>query len=95
MTQELESVVLYGESFGNDETQNYTAHYGNGRLYLMNKGFTTDNLKNLLEKIDNDSHFELRTIIAFGYHFESKNLREISENIKTYNNKKKAILTLS
>jgi len=80
LTQELESVDL----------SSYTAYYGNGRLYLMNKGFTTDSLKALLEKIDTDKHFEPKSIIAFGYHFESKSLREISENVKTYNNKKKS-----
>jgi adenine-specific DNA-methyltransferase len=80
LTQDLESVDLNG----------YTAYYGNGRLYLMNKGFTTDCLKALLEKIDTDKHFEPKSIIAFGYHLESKNLREISENVKTYNNKKKS-----
>ena len=80
LTQDLESVDLSG----------YTAYYGNGRLYLMNKGFTTDSLKALLEKIDTDKHFEPKSIIAFGYHLESKSLREISENVKTYNNKKKS-----
>lgn len=80
LTQELEIVDLSG----------YTAYYGNGRLYLMHKGFTTDSLKALLEKIDSDKHFEPKSIIAFGYHFESKSLREISENVKTYNNKKKS-----
>lgn len=80
LTQELESVDLSG----------YTAYYGNGRLYLMNKGFATDSLKALLEKIDTDKHFEPKSIIAFGYHLESKSLREISENVKTYNNKKKS-----
>ena len=80
LTQDLESIDLSG----------YTAYYGNGRLYLMHKGFTTNNLKALLEKIDTDKHFEPKSIIAFGYHFESKSLREISENVKTYNNKKKS-----
>lgn len=80
LTKELESVNLDG----------YTAYYGNSRLYLMNKGFTTDNLKALLGKIDSDKHFEPKSIIAFGYHFESARLREISENVKTYNNKKKS-----
>lgn len=80
LTQELESIDL----------SDYTAYYGNGRLYLMHKGFTTDSLKALLEKIDTDKHFEPKSIIAFGYHFESKSLREVSENVKTYNNKKKS-----
>lgn len=79
LTQDLEKIDL----------GNYTASYGNGKLYLMNKGFTTENLKNLLEKIDADKKFNPTTIIAFGYHFESKNLREVSENLKSYANKKK------
>jgi len=70
------------------DLKDYTAHYCNGKLYLMNKGFKTENLKVLLEKIDSDKDFNPTTIIAFGYHFESKNLREISENIKSYANKK-------
>jgi len=80
LTQDLESIDL----------SCYTAYYGKGRLYLMNKGFTTDSLKALLERIDTDKHFEPKSIIAFGHHLESKSLREISENVKTYNNKKKS-----
>ncbi|MFA6756057.1 MAG: site-specific DNA-methyltransferase [Bacilli bacterium] len=67
---------------------NYTGYFTKGKLYLMNKAFTTDNLKNLLEKIDTDKQFNPTTIVAFGYNFDSKNLREISENIKSYTNKK-------
>jgi adenine-specific DNA-methyltransferase len=78
LTQELEKIDLSG----------YTAYYGNGKLYLMDKGFTTENLKTLLEKIDSDKKFNPTSIIAFGYHFESKNLRELSENVKSYANKK-------
>lgn len=78
LTQDLEKIDLIG----------YTAYYGKGKLYLMNKGFTTDNLKNLLEKIDSDKKFNPTSIITFGYHFESKNLRELSENVKSYANKK-------
>lgn len=68
----------------------YIAYYGKDKLYLMHKGFVTDHLKALLEKIDADKNFEPKIIIAFGYHFESARLREISENVKTYNNKKKS-----
>jgi len=78
LTQELETVELKG----------YKAYYGNGKLYLMNKGFKTENLKTLLEKIDFDKKFNPTSIIAFGYHFESKSLRELSENVKSYANKK-------
>ncbi|MDD4180616.1 MAG: site-specific DNA-methyltransferase [Victivallaceae bacterium] len=78
LTQDLETVDLGG----------YIAYYGKKKLYLMGKGFTTDNLKTLLEKIDSDKKFEPNSIIAFGYHFDSKNLRELSENVKSYSNKK-------
>ncbi|MGE0562255.1 MAG: site-specific DNA-methyltransferase [Flavobacteriales bacterium] len=79
LTQDLESFDLGG----------YTAFYGNGKLYLLHKNFTTENLKAVLEKIDTNKTFNPTSIIAFGYHFESKNLRELSENVKQYANKKK------
>ena len=79
LTQALESVDLGG----------YTAFYGSGKLYLLHKNFTTENLKAILEKIDSDKTFNPTSIIAFGYHFESKSLRELSENVKQYANKKK------
>jgi adenine-specific DNA-methyltransferase len=66
----------------------YSGYYTSDKLYLTNKGFKTENLKILLEKIDSDKKFNPTSIIAFGYHFESKNLREIAENIKSYANKK-------
>jgi adenine-specific DNA-methyltransferase len=79
LSQELEIVDLVG----------YTAFYGQGKLYLLHKNFTTENLKAVLEKIDSDKMFNPTSIIAFGYHFESKSLRELSENVKQYANKKK------
>lgn len=79
LTESLETVHLDG----------YTGYYGNGRLYLMDKGFKTENLKALLNKIDEDTTFNPVSIIVFGYHFESKILREIAENVSSYANKKK------
>ena len=79
LSQELEIIDLGG----------YTAYYGSGKLYLLHKNFTTENLKAVLEKIDTDKTFNPTSIIAFGYHFESKSLRELSENVKQYANKKK------
>jgi len=79
LSQELEIVDLGG----------YNAFYGSGKLYLLHKNFTTENLKAVLEKIDTDKAFNPTSIIAFGYHFESKSLRELSENVKQYANKKK------
>lgn len=71
----------------------YIAYYGltreeKGKLYLMHRGFATNNLKQLLEDIDSDVDFNPSSIHAFGYHFESKSLLEISENLASYSNKK-------
>ncbi len=78
LTKELEKIDL----------ENYTAYYGNNKLYLIESDFKTENLKNILEKIDSDKTFKPTSIIAFGYNFESKCLRGISENIKSYSNRK-------
>jgi len=66
----------------------YKGYYFDNKLYLVNKGFTTKNLKKLLEEIDKNPDFNPAIIIAFGYNFESKALREIAENVKNYANKK-------
>jgi len=78
LTQDLNEIDLAG----------YKGHYFDNKLYLLNKGFYTENLKKLLEEIDSNKDFNPATIIAFGYNFESKVLREIAENIKNYANKK-------
>lgn len=78
LTQDLEAIDLGG----------YTAHLGNNKLYLMSKGFTTDHLKTLLERLDSDNNFHIISVIAFGYHLDSKSMREIAENTKSYANKK-------
>ncbi|BBE31035.1 hypothetical protein OSSY52_11760 [Tepiditoga spiralis] len=66
----------------------YTGYYFDTKLYLVNKGFTTKSLKRLLEEIDKKKDFNPASIIAFGYNFESKSLREIADNVKSYANKK-------
>ena len=78
LTQDLNEIDLDG----------YKGYYFEKKIYLLNKGFVTKNLKKLLEEIDKNKDFTPAIIIAFGYNFESKVLREIAENIKSYANKK-------
>jgi len=66
----------------------YIGYYCGNNLYLMHKGWKTDNLKALLEKLDVDENFAPDRIIIFGYNFDSKHLKEIMDNIKNYANKK-------
>lgn len=78
LTQDLQKIDLGG----------YVGYYSDKKLYLMDNGFKTEHLKKLLEEIDNNAAFSPASIIVFGYHFESKSLREIAENIASYANKK-------
>jgi adenine-specific DNA-methyltransferase len=80
--------IALTEKLNEQDFGGYKGYFADEKLYLMDKGFSTDNLKNLLEKIDTDKKFNPTSIVAFGYNFDSKNLREISENIKSYANKK-------
>ncbi|MDD3976416.1 MAG: site-specific DNA-methyltransferase [Candidatus ainarchaeum sp.] len=66
----------------------YKGCYLDNKLYLIDKGFETKNLKKLLEEIDINKEFNPAIIIVFGYNFQSKILREIADNVKNYANKK-------
>jgi adenine-specific DNA-methyltransferase len=66
----------------------YKCHLVEDKIYFMNSGFETIDLKVFIEKLDNDKEFNPTKIIIFGYNFLSKHQREISEAIKNYSNKK-------
>ncbi|PAZ05818.1 MAG: hypothetical protein CAK88_06725 [Verrucomicrobiia bacterium AMD-G2] len=66
----------------------YMGKYVNERLYLMEKNFTTDHLVTLLQKVDADADFNPRAVIVFESNFQSKNLRELSESLKNFQNQK-------
>ncbi len=72
----------------------YTGYFAERKLYLVHQGFTTDMLQAILKEIDENEAFSPNQIIVFGYHFESKSLRELSENLKSYANKKNAEIEL-
>ena len=78
LTQDLKEINLEG----------YMGYYFDSKLYLVDKGFKTKNLKKLLTEIDENKEFNPAIVIVLGYNFESKILREIAENIKNYANKK-------
>jgi adenine-specific DNA-methyltransferase len=78
LSQDLKEINLDG----------YKGYYYDNKLYLIDKGFETKNLKKLLEEIDSNKEFNPATIIVFGYNFQSKILREIADNVKNYSNKK-------
>ena len=76
------------EELREESIGNYTIHYNENTLYLMHRGFTTDILVKLLEKIDQDKNFNPTKIVVNGHVFDSKSQREIDEAIKNFSNKK-------
>lgn len=82
LTEDLEQINFNGY------VGHYANHEGRGKLYLVNKDFKTDHLLAILEKLELEKSFNPTVIVAFGYNFDSKALREISEGIATFTNKK-------
>ena len=70
------------------ELADYQAHYCDGRLYLIATSFSTDALKVLLTKLDEDKAFAPHKIVFYGNNFESAKQMELNESLKSYANKK-------
>jgi len=68
--------------------KDYKAYYGDKKLYFVHSGFTTEDLKEFIKKLDDDKTFEPNKLVLFGYTFDSKYQREISEALGSYTNKK-------
>ncbi|MDH2018903.1 site-specific DNA-methyltransferase [Acinetobacter ursingii] len=80
--------ILLSENLNTVNLSNYFA-YGFGHvLYLVNKGFQIDALKDLIKKLDDEHEFQVSKLVIFGHHFNSATQREIDEAMKNYNNKK-------
>lgn len=78
LTQQIEDIDLQG----------YKAHLVDKGLYLINSDFRTENLKQLLDKLDIDKSFAPNRIIVNGYNFDTAMQMELNEAIKSYQNKK-------
>ena len=80
--------ILLSENLNKISLGDYPA-YGFGHvLYLVNKGFNTNALKELLQKLDDEHTFQVSKIVMLGHNIDSKSQREIDEAMKNYNNKK-------
>lgn len=80
--------ILLSENLHSVSLGDYLA-YGFGHvLYLVNKGFNTEALKILIQKLDDEHEFQVSKLVILGHHFDSKSQREIDEAMKNYNNKK-------
>lgn len=80
--------ILLSENPNVINLRDYIA-YGFGHvLYLVNQGFNTTALKELIKKLDDEHEFQVSKLVILGHHFDSKSQREIDEAMKNYNNKK-------
>ncbi len=70
------------------DLQGYNAELVNKNLYLIASDFATQNLKCLLDKLDEDKDFAPDRIIVNGYNFDTAMQMELNEAIKSYQNKK-------
>lgn len=84
LTADIESIDLQG----------YNAHLVNKNLYLIASDFGTQNLKCLLNKLDEDKSFAPDRIIVNGYNFDTAIQMELNEAIKSYQNKKKITINI-
>lgn len=80
--------VFLTESAEVVELAGYPAWYVDDNLYLLDTGFTTEALKALVEKLDDDKDFSPSKVVLFGYNFSSKHQREMKEALSNYANKK-------
>lgn len=74
--------------------QGYNAELINKNLYLIASDFGTQNLKCLLDKLDEDKSFAPDRIIVNGYNFDTAIQMELNEAIKSYQNKKKITINI-
>lgn len=71
------------------ELGDYIAHYDNDKkLYLINTNFTNENLKNLIERLDEDRSFTPNMIVIYGRNFDSAKQCEVCHNLENLINKK-------
>lgn len=82
LTTKIEKIKLDVEYIG----------YKVGTVLYLIEGITNSNIiKNIIEKLDSDREFAIDKIVIYGYaHGEGRYRAELSENIKTYTNKKEA-----
>lgn len=82
------------ESIISIDLQSYNAQLVNKSLYLIASNFGTQNLKCLLDKLDEDKSFAPDRIIVNGYNFDTAIQMELNEAIRSYQNKKKITINI-
>ena len=61
----------------------YTAHYIDKHLYLVDSGFTENDMVALIDKYNNDGEFNPEQIVVFGYSFTFSTIEMLKSNLAT------------
>lgn len=77
LTEPLQEVDLGG----------YISYQGSDKLYFINKGLELKHIIEMLKRLDDDTSFTPRKLVAFHYMFGDKMLREFSEAVNAPNRK--------
>lgn len=76
-------LVKDGYGFGADvravKLKDYTAHWCGKHLYLIDPGFTQDDVAELFRKYDTEGAFSPDHVVLFGYSFAAWSVREMLE----------------
>ena len=76
------------------QNNGYTAYQGEHIIYFMDNDLHLYHIIDFLERLDHDPDFAPRKLVILGGMLSSEAMREITENIKVYNNRKQIELTL-
>lgn len=72
----------------------YKAYMVDENIYFIEQGFNIDALKVFLQKLDGDADFSPKRLIIFGYNFDSKEQKEITDALTSLKNKKSIMIDL-
>lgn len=61
----------------------YVAHYIDKHLYLVDSGFTENDMVALIDKYNNDGEFNPEQIVVFGYSFTFSTIEMLKSNLAT------------
>lgn len=88
-TFKLYDGIELGKNLTDIKLKDYIAKYDDeSKLYLIDMNFTSDDLNELIKRLDDDKNFKPNTIIINASNFSSVMQREISENLTTILNAK-------
>ena len=64
----------------------YIAYRCKNTIYLLNSNLSDNSIKTLLEKYENEEHFDCNRIVLFGYSFTTREIQTLKDNLQQIKN---------